>query len=96
MPSPITQDGREHDRSEYHGTQPSGNENAILYGPRGAASVRAFPRHDRAVIDRAASASMMNLYHVIQDTELDVQRIARDLNARVTASAKFGQEASDI
>ena len=39
---------------------------------------------------------MMNLNHVIQDTELDVQRIARDLNARVTASAKFGEEASAI
>ena len=39
---------------------------------------------------------MMNLYHVIQDTELDVQRIARDLNARVTASAKSGAEASVI
>lgn len=37
---------------------------------------------------------MMNLYHVIRDTELDVQRIARDLNSRVLASAKSGEEVS--
>lgn len=35
---------------------------------------------------------MMNLYRVIRDTELDVMRITKDLNARVSASARFAEE----
>lgn len=34
----------------------------------------------------------MNLYRVIRDTELDVMRITKDLNARVSASARFAEE----
>lgn len=37
---------------------------------------------------------MMNLYRVIRDTELDVRRITKDLNARVAVSAKFVEEVS--
>jgi hypothetical protein len=36
----------------------------------------------------------MNLYHVIRDTQSDVQRIAQDLNSRVSASAKCTEEVS--
>lgn len=35
---------------------------------------------------------MMNLYRVIRDTELDVRRITKDLNARVSVSAKLVEE----
>jgi hypothetical protein len=34
----------------------------------------------------------MNLYRVIRDTELDVRRITKDLNARVSVSAKLVEE----